>query len=126
MDDSLHTDITDAILRCAISVHKELGPGLSEYSYQTALTLEMNANAIRFVREQPIIVRYRGTVVGWHRPDFVVENSVVVELKAVAHIDPVFAKQVLTYLKVTGLRVGLLLNFNVSSLGNQGIRRFQL
>ena len=58
--------------------------------------------------------------------DFVVENAVVVELKAVTHMEPVFAKQVLTYLMVTQLRVGLLLNFNVSSLGSYGIKRYQL
>ena len=126
MTNSLHTDVTDSILRCAIAVHKELGPCLPEYSYETALALEMDANGIRYERERSIVVRYRDIVVGWHRPDFIVENTVVVELKAVAHTEPVFAKQVLTYLKVTGLRVGLLLNFNVGSLGNEGIRRFQL
>jgi len=72
------------------------------------------------------VVRYRNVVVGHHRPDFVVANKVIVELKSVSNVDPVFAKQVLTYLRVTKLRVGLLLNFNVSSLGSHGIRRFQL
>ena len=126
MDDSLHKDLTDRILRGAIAVHRELGPGLPEYSYQTSLALEMTACGLFFVKERPIAVRYREKVVGWHRPDFVVENAVVVELKAVAHMEPVFAKQVLTYLKVTQLRVGLLLNFNVSSLGSYGIKRYQL
>ncbi|HEX8028469.1 MAG TPA: GxxExxY protein [Vicinamibacterales bacterium] len=118
--------VTDSILRCAIAVHKELGPGLAEYSYQAALALEMQASDIRFVREQPIAARYKGIIVGWHRPDFVVENRVVVELKAVSHLEPVFTRQVLTYLRVSGLRVGLLLNFNVASLGTEGIRRCQL
>jgi len=125
MNDLLHADITDRILRCAIQVHRELGPGLTEYSYQSALALEMAASDLSFVREQPIGVRYRGVVVGWHRPDFVVAAAVIVELKAVSNMDPVFAKQVLTYLKVTGLRVGLLLNFNVTSM-NHGIKRYQL
>lgn len=126
MDHALHTDLTDRILRGAITVHKELGPGLPEYSYQSSLALEMHACGLSFVREHSIAVRYRDVVVGWHRPDFVVENAVVVELKAVAHMEPVFTKQVLTYLKVTRLRVGLLLNFNVTSLGNHGIKRYQL
>ena len=126
MDDFIHKDLTDRILRCAVAVHKELGPGLPEHSYQAAMALEMKAADLQFVRERTIVVRYRDVVVGWHRPDFVVENSVVVELKALAHMEPVFAKQVLTYLKVTRLRVGLLLNFNVSSLGNEGIKRYQL
>ena len=126
MDLLLHADITDRILRCAVAVHRELGPGLPEFSYQTALALEMTAQRLAYVRELPIVVRYREVVVGWHRPDFVVENAVVVELKSVGHLDPVFAKQVLTYLKVTRLRVGLLINFNVPSMANDGIRRFVL
>ena len=124
--ETLFPEITDSILRCAIAVHRELGPGLPEHSYHTAMTLEMTATDLRFVSDRPIVVRYRGVVVGWHRPDFIVEENVVVELKAVSNLDPVHAKQVLTYLKVTGLHVGLLLNFNVSSLGNVGIRRFQV
>jgi GxxExxY protein len=124
--ESLFTDLTDSILRCAIAVHKELGPALAEHSYQTALALEMRAASIRFVEGPPILVRYRDVIVGWHKPDFVVEDKVVVELKAVSTFDPVHTKQVVTYLKVTGLRVGLLLNFNVASLGSGGIKRFQL
>jgi GxxExxY protein len=61
----------------------------------------------------------------WHRPDFIVEDKVVVELKAVTNIDPVHAKQVLTYLRVTGLRVALLLNFNVTTM-THGIKRYQM
>ena len=126
MDLLLHGDLTDRILRCAVAVHRELGPGLPEFSYQTSLSLEMAAQGLAHVRELPIAVRYRDVIVGWHRPDFVVENAVVVELKSVGRLDPVFAKQVLTYLKVTQLRVGLLVNFNVASMANEGIRRFVL
>jgi GxxExxY protein len=124
--DSLSTDLTDSILRCAIAVHRDLGPGLPEHSYETALALEMDAAALKYERERAIMVRYRGIVVGWHVPDFIVEDRVVVELKAVAHFDRVHSKQVLTYLKVTGLRVALLLNFEVASLGTEGIKRFQM
>ncbi len=63
---------------------------------------------------------------GWHRPDFIVEGLVVVELKAVTRLDPVFTKQVLTYLRVSGLHVGLLLNFDVPSMANDGIKRLAL
>ena len=126
MDSLLHGDLTDQILRCVVDVHRELGPGLAEFSYQTSLALEMTAQRIDFVREQPLAVRYRNVVVGWHRPDFIVEDKVVVELKAVSRIDPVFAKQMLTYLKVARMRVGLLINFNVPSMANEGIRRFVL
>jgi GxxExxY protein len=107
-------------------VHKALGPALAEHSYQKAMALEMGANSMAFVAGKPIVVRFRDVVVGWHTPDFIVEDKVVVELKAASNFDPVHSKQVLTYLKITGLRVGLLLNFNVASLGNSGIKRFQL
>ena len=123
---ALHTDVTDSILRCAVAVHKELGPALAEHSYQTALALEMRANALCFVERSPITIRFRDVVVGWHTPDFIVEDKVVVELKAVANFDSVHTKQVLTYLKVTGLRVGLLINFNVASFASTGIKRIQL
>ena len=123
--EALFTDITDSILRCAIAVHKELGPGLPEHSYQVAMALEMDARSIRYQSVPPIVVRYRDVVVGWHKPDFIVEEKVIVELKAQLHLDHAHSKQVLTYLKVTGLRVALLLNFGVASLGNEGIKRFQ-
>lgn len=126
MAELLHSELTDRILRCAVAVHREIGPGLPEHSYQTSMALEMAASGLCFINERPLAVRFRGVVVGWHRPDFIVEHQVVLELKAVVRTDPVFAKQVLTYLKVTGLRVGLLVNFNVASLGNEGIRRFVL
>jgi GxxExxY protein len=122
---ALHTDVTDSILRCAVAVHRGIGPALPEHSYQTALALEFNANGISYVDDRTIEVRYRDVVVGCHRPDFIVEDKVVVELKAVSNIDPVHAKQVLTYLKITGLRVGLLLNFNVATM-THGIKRYQL
>jgi GxxExxY protein len=126
MDHFLHFELTDRILRCAVAVHREIGPGLPEHSYQTSMALEMSANGIAFVNDRALAVHYRGVVVGWHRPDFIVEQRVVLELKAVVRTDPVFAKQVLTYLKVTGLRVGLLVNFNVASMANDGILRFVL
>jgi GxxExxY protein len=119
-------DLTDRILRCAIAVHKELGPGLPEYSYQAALALEMDAQHITYTSERTFAVRYRDVVVGWHRPDFIVEDTVIVEVKAADGPHPVYAKQVLTYLRVTKLKVGLLLNFNVPSMANGGIRRFVL
>ena len=124
--ETLFTEITDSILRCAIAVHRELGPGLPEYSYQTAVALELDAAGLRYISDRPLIVRYRGVVVGWHRPDFIVEDKVIVELKTASNFDPAHSKQVLTYLKLTNLRVALLLNFGVSSLGNSGIKRFQL
>ena len=124
--DALFSDLTDSILRCAIAVHRELGPGLPEYSYQTALALEFDAAGLRYISDRPIIVRYRDVVIGWHRPDFIVEDKVIVELKSASNFDAAHSKQVLTYLKLTKLRVALLLNFGVSSLGSSGIKRLQL
>ena len=124
--ESLFSDLTDSILRCAIAVHREIGPGLPESSYQTAVALEFDAAGLRYISDRPIIVRYRGVVVGWHRPDFIVEDRVIVELKCASNFDPAHSKQVLNYLKLTKLRVALLLNFGVASLGNSGIKRLQL
>lgn len=90
MNTFLHSDLTDKILGSAIAVHRELGPGRSEYSYQSALALEMAAKPLRFVREPALTVRFRDKVIGWHRPDFIVEELVVVELKAVTRLEPVF------------------------------------
>jgi GxxExxY protein len=122
----LEETLTNNILKCAVLVHRALGPGLNEYSYHAAFALELDAQKLQFSREPTFAVRYRGVLVGWHRPDFVVESKVIVELKAAASMPPVFTKQVLTYLRVTGLHVGLLLNFNVPSMNHGGIRRFVL
>ena len=118
----LHEEFTAKIIGAAVAVHKELGPGLKEQSYQAALAMEFMELGLEFQREPTLVVRYRGAVVGHHVPDFIVENSVVVELKAVASLEPVFTAQVLTYLRLSGLNVGLLVNFNVEAL-RFGIKR---
>jgi GxxExxY protein len=112
----LHEELTGRILNAAIQVHKVLGPCLSEASYQAAMALEMSAMTLSFEREPTLEVRYRGVAIGHHRPDFIVERLVIVELKSVARLDSVFTSQVLTYLKLTGLKVGLLINFNVAAI----------
>jgi GxxExxY protein len=86
----------------------------------------MTAQRLSFTSERTFPVRYGGVVVGSHRPDFIVEEAVIVEVKATDGPHPAYAKQVLTYLKVTKLKVGRLLNFNVPSMANGGIRRFVL
>jgi GxxExxY protein len=122
---SLHSDVTERIVGCLITVHRVLGPGLAERSCQTASALEFAACGLQFAREPRYTVTYRGVVIGDHRPDFVVEGKVVVELKCVSNLDPVFSAQMITYLRVTQLKVGLLVNFNVPVL-KDGIRRFVL
>ena len=122
MTSLLHEELTNRIIGAAISVHKVLGPGLKEPSYQAALAMEFHAVGLAYQRTPVLSVTYRGAVVGEHIPDFIVENAVVVELKAVRAFDPAFTAQVLTYLRLTGLRVGLIVNFNVEAL-RFGVKR---
>lgn len=117
--------LTEKIIGCAIQVHKHLGAGLLESIYENALCLEFDAAGMRYERQVPIPVNYRGHVIGEHRLDLLVEDTVVVELKSVERIEPVFEAQVLTYLRISGKKVGLLINFN-SRLLTQGIQRFIL
>jgi GxxExxY protein len=117
--------LTEKIIGCAIQVHKQLGAGLLEAIYESALCVEFDIEGIRYQRQVAIPVKYRGKVIGEHRLDLIVENAVVVELKSVERIEPIFEAQVLTYLKISGKKVGLLINFN-SRLLKQGIQRFVL
>ena len=117
--------ITEAIIGCVIEVHRVLGPGLYEGIYEAALCRELEAAGLRFVRQAPVAVLYKGHVVGEYRVDLLVEGLVIVEAKAVSRIEPIFEAQVLTYLRATGKRVGLLINFN-SRLLKEGIRRLVL
>ena len=116
---------TERIIECAIAVHKGLGPGLLESAYEAALEIEFRETGMSFRRQHPLPVIYRGQVVGDYRLDFLVDDSVVVEIKSVERMDPVFTAQILTYLRASGKKVGLLFNFN-SVLLTQGLRRFVL
>jgi GxxExxY protein len=110
---------------CALAVHRELGPGFLESIYATALALELEAAGLPFERERPIVVRYRGTPIHGQRVDFIVANAVIVEVKSVARLDPVFQAKLISYLRTTGLRAGLLINFNASLL-KEGVKRIVL
>jgi GxxExxY protein len=116
---------TEKIIGCAIEVHRQLGPGLLEGTYEAAMCVELAACGLNFVRPPIFPVIYKEQVIGEYRLDLVVEDAVVVEIKSVERFDPIFEAQVLTYLKVTGKSVGLLINFN-SRLVKDGIRRFVL
>ena len=118
----LHEELSERIIASAIAIHRAVGPGLAEQSYQAAMAIEMTDRGIDFRREPIIEVTYKDVVIGHHRPDFIVADRVIVELKAVRSIEPVFAQQVLTYLRLTGLKVGLLINFNVEAL-KFGVKR---
>lgn len=117
--------ITEKIIGCAIEVHRNLGPGLLEATYESALAIELEASGLHFQRQAVFPVSYKGRKIGEHRIDLIVEDAVVVELKSVERLEPVFEAQVLTYLKVTGKQIGLLINFN-SRLLRDGVKRFIL
>ena len=118
-------DITEAVIGCAIEVHRQLGPGLLEASYESALCIELDDAGLSYQRQTVIPAVYKGRTIGDYRLDLVVEDAVVVEIKSVERFDPVFEAQVLTYLRVTGKKIGLLINFN-SRLLRDGIRRYAL
>jgi GxxExxY protein len=114
--------ITNAIIGAAIAVHRVLGPGHLEIIYSRALEIEFKHRGIPFEREFPITLSYRGQVVGTGRLDFLVEGKVIVDLKSIEAIGPVQRAQMLTYLRITGQKLGIILNFNVAKLVD-GIRR---
>jgi len=116
-------DLTGQIIAAAIEVHRALGPGLLESAYQACLAHEFSLRGLPFEEEKSLSVEYKGVQVDCgYRLDFLVAGKVVVELKAVSAIDAVHEAQLLTYLKLTGCRVGLLINFNVPVL-KMGIKR---
>ena len=117
--------LTERIIGCAIEVHRELGPGLLEATYESALCIELQAAGLTFARQVVLPVIYKGHTIGEYRLDLIVEDAVVVEIKSVERYDPVFEAQVLTYMRVSGKKVGLLINFN-SRLLKDGIKRFVL
>lgn len=117
--------LTQRIIDCAIEVHRHLGPGLLEAAYEAALCIELEEAGLKFQRQVPFPAVYKGRTIGEYRIDLIVEDAVVVEIKSVERFDRLFEAQVLTYLKVAGKKVGLLLNFN-SRLLKDGVKRFIL
>jgi GxxExxY protein len=117
-------ELTERIIGAAIEVHRALGPGLLESAYEECLCRELSLRGIAFQRQVPLPVEYKGVKLDCgYRLDVIVENSIVLELKCVEHILPVHEAQLLTYLKLTGRRVGLIINFNVATLAKGGIVR---
>ena len=110
------SDVTARIIGAAQEVHRTLGPGFQEVIYQRALARELGAHGLDFEREVWIDVRYKGEKVGRKRVDFVVDE-VMVEIKAKAVLEPVDFTQALSYLRASGYKVGLLLNFGAAKLG---------
>ena len=117
--------VSGLVIGCAIEVHKSLGPGLKERPYVYALCAALCSRGIKYERERTVPVSFQGVRVGKYIPDLIVANTVVVEVKSVDRLIPVFTSQVIAYLKVTQLRVGLILNFNGPRMVD-GIKRVVL
>lgn len=115
--------ITELILRCAYSVHSALGPGLLESAYEECLYYELQQTGLKVEKQKSLPLVYKDVKLdAGYRMDLLVENRVVVEIKSIEAFTDVHIAQVLTYLKLSGCKIGLLLNFNVTSLRN-GIKR---
>jgi GxxExxY protein len=115
---------TEPILGAVLEVHQTLGPGLLESSYQACLGRELTLRGILFAREVVVPLAYKGIQLDCgYRLDFVAQERVIIEVKAVKRIEPIHEAQLLTYLRLSGLRIGLLINFNVSWVLIDGVTR---
>ena len=119
-------DLTSQIIGSAIEVHRELGPGLLESAYEACLCFELNLRKIEFARQVPLPVVYKSIHIECgYRADIIVANKVVIEIKATETVTDLHKAQLLTYLRITGIKVGLILNFNTPVL-KKGIVRLAL
>ena len=120
----IEEQLTEAIIGAAIEVHPELGPGLLESAYEECFCYELHLRGLNFERQVELPVAYKGLKLDCgYRLDIVVENSVLLELKSIEQILPVHHAQLLTYLRLSQKKVGLLINFNVGVLKNGIVRR---
>ena len=120
----IHEELTEQIIGSAIEVHRELGPGLLESAYEECFCHELHLRSLKFQRQVSLPVAYKRLDLDCgYRIDVVVEESVIIELKSIEQILPVHLAQLLTYLRLGGKKVGLLINFNVSVLKNGIVRR---
>ena len=124
VDEIFRRDRTHEIIGCALAVHQELGPGLLESSYEMALMRELDLAGLLCRRQVPVPLQYKGEYLDCgYRIDLLVEESVIVEIKAVEGLKPIHEAQIISYMKLSGMKLGLLINFHVIMLKN-GIRRF--
>jgi GxxExxY protein len=110
-------EISEKIIGCAIEVHRQLGPGLLESVYEEALCYELSQAGLRFKRQEEVSIKYKGVVLGAPlRLDLIVEGKVIIDNKSKVDFTPMDKQRLLTYLRLRGLRLGLLINFNVPRL----------
>ena len=114
--------LTRRIIGCAMEVHRQLGPGLMEPTYEEALCIELRDQGLSIQRQTRVPIYYKGHLIGEHRPDLIVQERVVVEVKSVDRLIGVHQAQLLAYMRLLKMPVGLLLNFNGEVL-RTGIRR---
>ena len=116
-------ELTSKVINAAIEVHKSLGPGLLESAYEECLCREFDLREIKYERQKDLPVQYKGITLNCgYRLDMIVEGKLILELKACAALEPIHEAQLLTYLKLAGFKIGLLIKFNVPVL-RMGIRR---
>jgi GxxExxY protein len=126
MDDTRDNDLSRRVIGLAIEVHRQLGPGLLESVYEECLCFELRHAGVPHVRQLKHPIRYKGTELEYcYQLDIVVDNCLIIEVKSVEHINSVHEAQLLTYLRLSGISLGLLLNFNCAVL-KDGIRRRRL
>ena len=119
-------ELSERVIGAAIRVHRELGPGLLESAYEACLAFELRESGLQVFTQVPLPVVYRGVKLDCgYRLDFVVEGQLLIELKAVERLQPIHEAQILSYLKLSGIRLGLLMNFH-SQLLKDGIKRIVL
>lgn len=114
--DFLYVDLTDKIIKSAITVHKTIGPGFNEIIYERALIKQLEKDGMNYENQKRIDIYYLEEKIGYHFLDLIVDNKVIVELKAISDLSNVYLSQVISYLKATGLKVGLVLNFAAPTL----------
>ena len=107
-----YEDLTDKIIGCAIEVHKKLGPGFLESIYENALIIELQKQNLEVERQREVIIKYDSVEIGRHRLDLIIDDTIVVELKAVKNIEDVHFAIVKSYLKALGKEHGLIINFS--------------
>ena len=116
MEQFVHSELTGKIIGCAMEVHRQLGNGFMENVYQRALHFEMRQQGLEFDYEHDMLILYKGEAVGKRRVDFFVENTVMVEIKAITKLEDVHLAQAINYLEASNKEIGLLLNFGARSL----------
>ena len=112
----IYPDLSYNVMKAVYAVHNALGSGFLENIYEEALAFELQESGLHIARQHAIQVFYRGQAIGTHRLDLVVEEKIILELKAVADLQPIFKQQVRSYLKASGLKLGILINFGTKRI----------